>query len=143
MVTPRKPDGANAPPSRQGLAATSETPKAHPIPTSLQGLATVSEAPKARPIPAWGYSTPTSALARRGGVAPRTPSSDPKRAEGPTHSDPHNLLEELAATAAAIAGMQPTMLDRRNLKQTLKRRMETTHLHHPEAYLDLFRRELK
>jgi len=53
--------------------------------------------------------------------------------------DPHIILEELANTASATAGMQPSMLDRRNLRQTLKRRMEATHLHNPDAYLDLYR----
>jgi chemotaxis protein methyltransferase WspC len=61
------------------------------------------------------------------------------RAESPAYKDPHNLLDELAATAAATAGMQPTMLDRRNLKQTLKRRIEATKQNSPEAYLDLYR----
>ena len=55
------------------------------------------------------------------------------------HEPAPPILEELAATAAATAGMQPSMLDRRNLKQTLKRRMEATHLHNSETYLDLYR----
>jgi len=55
------------------------------------------------------------------------------------HEPAPPILDELATTAAATAGMQPSMLDRRNLKQTLKRRMEATHLHNSDAYLDLYR----
>ena len=55
------------------------------------------------------------------------------------HEPAPPILEELAATAAATAGMQPSMLDRRNLKQTLKRRMEITKHHNPETYLELYR----
>jgi len=55
------------------------------------------------------------------------------------HEPTPSILEELAAKAAATAGMQPSMLDRRNLKQTLKRRMEITKHHNPETYLDLYR----
>jgi len=56
----------------------------------------------------------------------------------PKHEPAPALLAELAATAAAIAGMQPSMLDRRSLRQTLKRRIEATGLD-PEAYADLYR----
>ena len=48
-------------------------------------------------------------------------------------------LDELATTAAATAGMQPSMLDRRNLRQTLKHRMAATKLHDPATYLTLYR----
>ena len=48
-------------------------------------------------------------------------------------------LHELATTAAATAGMQPSMLDRRNLRQTLNHRMAATKLHDPAAYLTLYR----
>jgi len=48
-------------------------------------------------------------------------------------------LDELATTAAATAGMQPSMLDRRNLRQTLKHRMAATKLHDPATYLNLYR----
>ena len=61
----------------------------------------------------------------------------------PTQTAPqttHTLhLDELATTAAATAGMQPSMLDRRNLRQTLKHRMAATKLHEPAAYLALYR----
>ncbi len=66
-------------------------------------------------------------------------SAKPHTANKAAHEPAHSVLDELAATAAATAGMQPSMLDRRNLKQTLKRRMEATHLHNSETYLDLYR----
>jgi len=59
-------------------------------------------------------------------------SPEPKQEPAPA------LLAELAATAAAIAGMQPSMLDRRNLRQTFKRRIEATGLN-PESYADRYR----
>jgi len=61
----------------------------------------------------------------------------------PTQTAPQTTdtlhLDELATTAAATAGMQPSMLDRRNLRQTLKHRMAATKLHEPAAYLALYR----
>ena len=58
----------------------------------------------------------------------------------PAHaSSEPNHLDELATTAAATAGMQPSMLDRRNLRQTLKHRMAANKLHDPATYLTLYR----
>jgi len=73
-------------------------------------------------------STVISTEAQRSG---ETPVFAPAHASGE--------LDELATTAAATAGMQPSMLDRRNLRQTLKHRMAATKLHDPATYLTLYR----
>ena len=54
----------------------------------------------------------------------------------PKHEPTPALLAELATITAGIAGMQASMLDRRNLRQTLKQRAEATGLD-PEAYVEL------
>jgi chemotaxis protein methyltransferase WspC len=55
-----------------------------------------------------------------------------------TPEPPPELLAQLGAAAAAVAGMQPSMLDQRGLAQTLKRRMEANRLTHPHAYFTLY-----
>jgi len=67
----------------------------------------------------------------------RTATRATKISPEPKHEPTPALLAELAATAAAIAGMQASMLDRRNLRQTFKRRIEATGLN-PEAYIALY-----
>ena len=62
-----------------------------------------------------------------------------KSSTQPHHEPDPTLLAELAATAAAIAGMQPTMLDRRSVRQTFRQSMEATHLADPEAYAGLYK----
>jgi chemotaxis protein methyltransferase WspC len=49
------------------------------------------------------------------------------------------LLAEFAAIAAATAGMTPSMLDRRALRQTLHRRMEATGHPTPDTYAAHYR----
>ena len=76
---------------------------------------------------------PRESVANRGGSG-ETPVFTPAHVSGEsTH------LDELATTAAATAGMQPSMLDRRNLRQTLKHRMAANKLHDPATYLTLYR----
>jgi len=54
------------------------------------------------------------------------------------HEPAPSLLDELAATAGAIAGMQASMLDRRSLRHTLNRRMAAKHFTGSEAYLAFY-----
>jgi len=61
-------------------------------------------------------------------MAPKPQSAAPEPAEA--------LLQELASASAAIAGMQPSMLDHRSLRFTLKRRMEANSLADPSAYAE-------
>ena len=47
------------------------------------------------------------------------------------------VLSQLAAGVTSVAGIQPSMLDQRSLRQTLTRRMSARELRHVESYLDL------
>ncbi|MEO6923550.1 MAG: CheR family methyltransferase, partial [Bryocella sp.] len=53
---------------------------------------------------------------------------------------PAALLNELTASAAATAGMAPAILDRRSVRQTLRRRIEASRVHNAEEYVTLYRR---
>ena len=97
-------------------------------------------APTARPIPARGEAPRTTTQSQRA-VSPTQNVGLSPQLSAPTDNakTQTNELDELAATAAATAGMQPSMLDRRNLRQTLKHRMAATKLHDAAAYLTLYR----
>jgi len=67
-----------------------------------------------------------------------TTKGTPKAASVADREPAPSLLDELASTAAAIAGMQASMLDRRSLRLTLNRRMAARHLTDCEAYLAFY-----
>jgi chemotaxis protein methyltransferase WspC len=109
--------------------------------TPTKPTSNAQPAPTARPIPARGEAPRTTTTQSQRAVSPTQNVGLSPQLSAPTDNanTQTNELDELAATAAATAGMQPSMLDRRNLRQTLKHRMAATKLHDAAAYLTLYR----
>jgi chemotaxis protein methyltransferase WspC len=65
------------------------------------------------------------------------------RAGKPKFDPPPDILTTLANAAAAIAGMHPSMIEERSLRQTLLLRMKANDIGAPDAYLGFFHTSLE